>query len=151
MQVGSWKFTPGTKQLKSRNINPSASKMLLTGNKKKVKSQIISRKKKKKIYNSNVMHSSKIIWDLAHTNTEQLRWKTAASFQRADRISPTSEFLQVTPLCYTHIWTEISSERTTLCMSEITILLQSTAPKPFLSKDPELLWHEDLTDYYYKA
>lgn len=74
MQVGSWKFTPGTKQLKSRNINPSASKMLLTGNKKKVKSQIISRKKKlKKNYNTNVMHSSKIIWDLAHTNTEQLR------------------------------------------------------------------------------
>lgn len=72
MQVGSWKFTPGSKQLKSRNMNPSASEMLIPGNKKKVKSQIISRKKKK-IYNSNVMHSSKIIWDLAHTNTEQLR------------------------------------------------------------------------------
>lgn len=48
MQVGSWKFTPGSKQLKSRNMNPSASEMLIPGNKKKVKSQIISRKKKKK-------------------------------------------------------------------------------------------------------
>lgn len=46
MQVGSWKFTPGSKQLKSRNMNPSASEMLIPGNKKKVKSQIISRKKK---------------------------------------------------------------------------------------------------------
>lgn len=156
MQVGSWKFTLGTKQLKLGNMNLTAREMPLPGNKKKVRCYPEG-KKEKIIYGyRNVMHNLKIIWHaqnkdkLAHTNTEQVCWNTARSW-RVDRIGLTSAFLQVTPLSYVHIWTKTSSERITLCISEITILLQSTGQWPFLSKDPELLWQENLTDYYYKA
>lgn len=83
MEPNSDKFTLGGKHLKSRSITSSAREMQLSGNKSKVKTQILSLKSNKSYSNVTL----EVTWKLTQVNTEQTSWKTTANCKRVDSIS----------------------------------------------------------------